>query len=82
MRAKFTQDLITGRTVISVKTCSESLNYMSEIFGFIKDHGFNAKMTTDFYHVNFTIRGNDELSAKIPYIMEFIHTVQDGDYKP
>ena len=39
------------------------------------------EMTTDFYHVNFTIRGNDELSAKIPYIMEFIHTVQNGDYK-
>ena len=72
---------MTGIATISVKTCSESLNYMGEIFGFIKDHGFNAKMTTDFYRVNFTIRGNDELSAKIPDIMEFIHTVKNGSYE-
>ena len=82
MRAKYTQDLIDGRTTISVKTCSEAINYMGEIYGFIKDNGLEVKMTTDFYRVNFTIRGFEELQEKIPAIMKFIRTVQDGDYKP
>jgi len=82
MRAKFTQDLLTGRTTITVNTCSESINYMGEIFGFIKDNGFHAKMTTDFYSVKFTIRGFEELTGKIPVIMQFIHEVQNGTYKP
>ena len=55
---------------------------MGEIYGFIKDNGLEVKMTTDFYRVNFTIRGFEELQEKIPAIMKFIRTVQDGDYKP
>jgi len=82
MRAKYTQDLLTGRATISIKTCSEAINYMGEIFGFIKDNSLYAKMSTDFYHVHFTIRGHEELSTKIPAIMEFIHTAQNGELKP
>jgi hypothetical protein len=84
MKATFTHDLISNNSKIIVKTCSESINYMGEIYGFIKDNGLNARMTTDFYRVTFTIisgveRG-EHLSAKIPQIMEFIHTVQNGGY--
>jgi regulation of enolase protein 1 (concanavalin A-like superfamily) len=73
MRAKFTQDLFSGRATISVKTCSEAINYMGEIYGFIKDNGLAVKMTTDFYTVNFTIHGFDELRDRIPVIMKFIN---------
>ena len=83
MRANFTQDLMTGKAKISVVTCSESINYMGEIFGFIKDNGFKAKMTTDFYKVNFTIidYDGDHLRSRIPKIMQFISDVQSGSYE-
>ena len=83
MRATFTQNLMTGKAKVTVMTCSESINYMGEIFGFIKDNGFNARMTTDFYKVNFTITDydGDHLTSKIPKIMKFIHGVQNGSYK-
>jgi len=74
---------MTGKAKVSVTTCSESINYMGEIFGFIKDNGFNARMTTNFYKVNFTINDFDgnHLASKIPKIMDFIHAVQKGSYE-
>lgn len=82
MRARFTHDLIEGTASIKINTCSESINYMPEIFGFIRDNAFDAKMTTDFYHVSFTIKDFDgaHLASKIPKIMEFISNVQNGSY--
>ena len=84
MKATFTHDLIANYSKIIVKTCAESINYMGEIYGFIKDNGLNARMTTDFYRVTFTIHSGVEcggrLAEKIPVIMEFIHTVQNGGY--
>ncbi len=80
MRANYTQNLMTGEAKITVKTCSESINYMSEIYGFIKDNSFDAKMTTDFYNVTFTITGY-ELTEAIPVIMGFINDIQNGSYE-
>lgn len=83
MRARFTHDLIEGTAFIKINTCSESINYMPEIFGFIRDNGFDAKMTTDFYNVSFTIKDFDgaHLASKVPIIMQFISDVQHGSYK-
>lgn len=76
MRATFTHDLMTNFAKITVKTCSESINYMSEIYAFIKDNSLNARMTTDFYTVTFTINSGVErghhLASKIDVIMDFI----------
>ena len=84
MRAKFTHDLMTNKAQITVSTCSESINYMPEIYHFIKQHGFEAKMTTDFYRVRFTLTDFDgaHLASKIPQVMDFINKVQGGKYKP
>lgn len=75
---------MTDKAQITVFTCSESINYMPEIYDFIKEHGFEAKMTTDFYRVKFTLTDFDgaHLASKIPKVMEFINKVQNGDYKP
>lgn len=71
---------MTGEAKITVKTCSESINYMGEIYGFIKDNAFTAKMTTDFYNVTFIITGYG-LTEAIPVIMTFINDIQNGSYE-
>ena len=82
MRATYTRNLLTGDCRISVKTCSEAINYMGEIYGFIRDNDLFCRMNTDFYRVNFTLRGGDELEEKLPKIMQFIDDVQNGRVKP
>jgi len=81
MKATLTQDLLTGDCRITIKTCSEAINYMGEIFAFIKDNGLYCRMNTDFYMVNFTIRGDQELSGRIPKIMGFINDITCGRVK-
>lgn len=75
MKATMTRDLITGNCRISIKTCSEAINYMGEIYGFIRDNGIDCRMTTDFYSVNFTISGYEELNAHVPKIMQFLDEI-------
>jgi len=82
MRATYTRNLLTGECRINVKTCSEAINYMSEIYGFIRDTGLYCRMNTDFYRVNFTIKGDEELEEYLPKIMQFIDDVQNGRVKP
>ena len=81
MKATLTQDLLTGMCRINIKTCSEAINYMGEIYGFIRDTGLFCKMTTDFYRVSFSIRGHEELNQYVPKIMQFISDVQNGRVK-
>ena len=81
MKATMTTDLLTGTAVIRIKTCSEAINYMGEIYGFIRDNGIPVKMTTDFYRVSFTIRVWGE-EHWIPKVMQFIEDVQNGTIKP
>ncbi len=54
---------------------------MREIFGFIKDNGLYCRMNTDFYAVNFSIRGDEGLAARIPKIMGFINDITCGRIK-
>lgn len=82
MKATMTRDLITGDCRISVKTCSEAINYMQEIYGFIRDTGLFCRMSTDFYLVNFTIKGGEELNDDVPKIMQFIDDITNGRIKP
>ena len=82
MKATMTRDLITGDCRISVKTCSEAINYMGEIYGFIRDTGIFCRMNTDFYTVNFNIKGGSELNEYVPKIMQFIDDITNGRIKP
>jgi len=81
MKASYTRDLITDMCRINIKTCSEAINYMGEIYGFIRDTGLYCTMNTDFYRVRFTIRGGSELEAVIPKIMQFIDDLTNGRIK-
>ena len=81
MKATMTRDLITGDCRISIKTCSEAINYMGEIYGFIRDTGLFCRMNTDFYQVSFTIKGGEELIADVPKIMQFIDDINNGRVK-
>jgi len=81
MRATYTRNLFTGDCRINIKTCSEALNYMSEIYGFIKDTGIPCRMNTDFYGVSFSIRGCEQLEQDIPKIMQFIDDLTNGRIK-
>lgn len=81
MKATMTQDLLSGVCRINIRTCSEAINYMGEIYGFIRDTGLQCKMTTDFYRVSFTIRGYEEVAGQVPKIMQFISDVQNGRIK-
>ena len=81
MKATLTRDLLTGNAVIRIKTCSEAINYMGEIFGFVKDNNIPVKMNTDFYRVSFTIRIWEDCEHWTPKIMQFIEDIQNGTIK-
>jgi len=81
MKASYTRNLITGIARINIKTCSEAINYMGEIYGFVRDTGLYCTMNTDFYRVSFAIKGGSELEAEIPKIMQFIDDITNGRIK-
>ena len=54
-----------------IKTCAEMLNYMPRIYGFIKDIGVEAKLTSNMYDATLIIRG-ENLMANIDKIVRFI----------
>ena len=81
MRATYTRDLITGYGRINIKTCSEAINYMGEIYGFIRDNGIECKMTTDFCRVSFTIREYNNPDNIVDLVMGFIRDIENGTIK-
>jgi|TARA_R100000084_G_scaffold101253_2_gene56150 hypothetical protein len=82
MKATYTRDLITGYGRINIKTCSEAINYMGEIYGFIRDEGISCKMSTDFYRVSFIIRDFDNRPDLVEKVMGFIRDIETGAIKP
>ena len=81
MKATYTRDLITGYGRINVRTCAEAINYMGEIYGFIRDKGIECKMTTDFHRVSFVIRDFDNRADIVPLVMDFIRDIENGTIK-
>jgi hypothetical protein len=82
MKATYTRDLINQTGRISIRTCAEAINYMGEIYGFIRDKGIECKMTTDFHRVSFTIRDYNNRHDIVDLVMQFIQDIQNGSIKP
>ncbi|MAP53966.1 MAG: hypothetical protein CL605_03600 [Altibacter sp.] len=74
MRATLTSDLFhKGSEKLVIKTCAEMLNYMPQIYGFIKDIGVEAKLTSNMYDASIVIRG-ETLMPNIDKIVRFIES--------
>ncbi len=72
MRATLTSDLFhKGSEKLVIKTCAEMLNYMPMIYGFIKDIGVDAKLTSNMYDARLVLTG-ERLMPNIGHIVEFI----------
>ena len=72
MRATLTSDLFhKGSERLVIKTCAEMLNYMPTIYGFIKDIGVEAKLTSNMYNASLVITG-ERLMPNIDAIVRFI----------
>ena len=72
MRATLTSDLFhKGSERLVIKTCAEMLNYMPMIYGFIKDIGVDAKLTSNMYDARLVLTG-ERLMPNIGRIVEFI----------
>tara|TARA_R110001592_G_scaffold12326_2_gene59033 strand:+ start:2594 stop:2893 length:300 start_codon:yes stop_codon:yes gene_type:complete len=72
MRATLTSDLFhKGSERLSIKTCAELLNYMPEIYGFLKDYSIEAKLTSNMHSATLILRG-ENLMPNIDKIVQFI----------
>ena len=74
MRAILTSDLFHQENAkLSIRTCAEMLNYMPEIYAFIKDIGVEAKLTSDMFNASLILRG-DNLIPNLDNIVRFIES--------
>jgi len=74
MKATLTSDLFNkGSEKLVIKTCAEMLNYMPQIYGFIKDIGVEAKLTSNMYDASLVITG-ERLMQNIDKIVMFIES--------
>ena len=72
MRAILTSDLFhKGSEKLVITTCAEMLNYMPMIYGFIKDIGVEAKLTSNMHDARLVLTG-ERLVANLHEIVQFI----------